>query len=94
MRKNYPLISTEVNDRFQELYYRLVFILGYDDGDGTTTHVGVFDIIETNLRKVIYNIIFQLDSSNENLLLNVNSNPIPLYTVWGKLITINELRRM
>jgi len=95
MRKNYPLISYELNDKFQDLYYKLTYILGYDDQDGNSTYIGAFDIIEQKLRGVIYNAILQLDTSKENLILNINTNePIPLYTEWGRLITINELRRM
>ena len=95
MRKNYPLISAEINDKFQDLYYKLTYILGYDDEEGNTLYQGKFDIIEDSLRNSVYKIIHQLSSDESSLVLNRNTtNEIPLYSTWGRYIIINNLRSM
>ena len=95
MRKNYPLISAEINDIFQELYYNLTFILGYDDPTGATLYEGKFDVIEKSLRESIHKVMHQLNSSGNALVINRNTdNEIPLYTTWGRYIIINNLRSM
>ncbi len=95
MRKNYPLISAEFNDIFQDIYCKLTYILGYDDDTGTTTYSGQFDDIEHKLRESVYIVVNQL--SGDALVLNKNadaSKEIPLYTTWGRQIIINKLRSM
>jgi len=101
MRKNYPVLSEELNDKFQDLYFKLTWILGYDDDEGNTTYVGQFDKIETDLREAIYLALPQINDAKDSLVLNKGleddngeSLEVALYTKWGALIIINELRSM
>jgi len=95
MRPNYPLISFELNDMFQDLYYKLVYILGYDNEENETTYTGKYDKIEINLRESVYKIINQLDSYETSLVLyKGTTQEIPLFSKWNKYIIINELRSL
>ena len=95
MRKNYPVLSEELNDKFQKLYYDLTYILGYDDENGVPTYSGQFDYAEQDLRDAIYLVLPQLNASQDQLILNKGtSNEVELYSLWGKYIVINELRSM
>jgi len=92
MRTNYTLISAELNDKFQDLYYKLTYMLGYSDELGNKIYIGEFNKFETKLRKLNYNTALQLD--NNNLVLDIDNMNIKLYTVWGRHILINKLRSM
>jgi len=95
MRKNYPLLSQELNDTFQDLYYKLTYILGYDDDEGNTTYVGQFDKIETDLREAVHLVLLQLNASKDMLVLNKgNTEEHAVYTMWGAQIIKSELRSM
>ena len=94
MRKNYPLLSKELNDMFQELYYRLVYLLGYDNDQNQRTYTGVYDTIEIQIGELIYNISFQLTPEKDKLIIKnpSDSKPAHVYNEWGNYIVINELR--
>ena len=98
MRKNYPLLSEEMNDKFQDLYYKLTYILGYDDDDinKTTTYKGQFDYVEERIREAVSVLVFQ--TNDNSLILNKGSIdptiPDLEYKTWGEQIVINELRSM
>jgi hypothetical protein len=98
MRKNYPVSSEELNDVFQDLYYKLTYILGYDDDDNATTekpYRGQFDMIEHRIREAVYLILFQENETKDKLILNKGTNnEVALYSVFGKRIIIDELRSM
>jgi len=95
MRTNYPVLSDEFNDKFQDLYYKLTYLLGYDDESGNTTYEGLYDIITLRLN-LIYKSILNLENKNNGTLVFYKDTPqeIPLYSEWGKSIMINTLRSM
>ena len=95
MRPNYPVISAELNDLFQDLYYKLTWILGYDDDNGNTTYQGQFDLIENRLREAIYISLLQLNNTQDSLVFNEGTTyEVEVYSTWGRNIIINELRSM
>jgi len=86
MRKNYPLMSKELNDLFQDLYYKLVYLLGYDNDNNIRTYVGLYDEIEIQITTIINNsILFQLTNNND-------INQPTIYHKFSQLTAINELR--
>ena len=94
MRKNYPLFSKELNDIFQELYYNLVFLLGYDNEQNERTYNGLYDTIERDIG-IMANAIILQESNNTLSYKNESNNiDIPLFSKWGTYIVINELRRL
>lgn len=93
MRTNYPLFSKELNDIFQDLYYKLVYLLGYTDSDAAKSYEGVYDNIELTIYELTNSLILQEDSSNTLIYQTPNGN-IPLYSVWGNYIIMNELRSL
>jgi len=92
MRTNYPLLSKELNDTFQELYYRLVYLLGYTEDDSLKTYQGLYDELEQTIYTLTNNIILQEES--DALVYTSSNGTIPLYDVWGTYIVINELRSL
>ena len=83
MRPNYPLLSEELNDIFQDAYYKLVYILGYDGEDGTLKYLGKYDEFENRIREQIFTIVFDLILGTPHV-----------YPTWGQFIEINNLRRL
>jgi len=95
MRKNYPLLSEELNDMFQDLYFKLTYILGYDDDEGVQTYKGQFDIIEEDLREAIYLVLFQMNNSKDQLVVAKDTAyESAVYSTFGRCIIIKELRSM
>ena len=94
MRKNYPLMSKELNDIFQELYYKLVYLLGYDDDQNVRSYVGVYDTIEETIGTLIYKITFQVTKDKDKLVITnpASNKPAAIYNELGNFIVINELR--
>jgi len=84
MRKNYPLLSQELNDIFEDTYYKLVYIIGYDSEDGKPKFNGKFDIYEEQIKALIITIALQY-LGDENF---------PIYKTWGKHNIRNELRSL
>lgn len=93
MRKNYPLLSQEVNDKFQDLYYKLTYILGYTDENNDKTYIGQFDKIEDSIKVAIQNITLQYVDSDDLVIFN-SINSLQLYSIWGKQMLIHKLRRL
>jgi len=97
MRTNYPLLSKELNDIFQDLYYKLVFLLGYADGDEKKTYQGIYDDLDSKIYTLTNASILQ-DSEGDNPQLVYKApalaSPIPVYSTWGQYIIINDLRRL
>ena len=92
MRTNYPVLSKEVNDMFQDLYYKLVFLLGYAEGDEPKTYQGKYDELESTIQTLTNSIILQ--ETDASLVYQSQAGSIPLYDVWGTYIVINELRSL
>jgi hypothetical protein len=93
MRKNYPLLSQELNDMFQDIYYKLVYLLGYDAADGYT---GLYDEIEDQIAALTPCISLHSNDIGSELELSYpgSLDDYFVYSTWGKLILINELRRL
>lgn len=83
MRKNYPLLSQEINDIFQDVYYKLVYIIGYDDENGDPKYKGKYDEYNERIRRQVYTLIFDL----------LGNTTHQVYRTWGRHIARNELRR-
>lgn len=47
MRKNYPLLSQELNDKILTAYEHLVYLLGFD-AEGEDPYSGVYPLLETS----------------------------------------------
>lgn len=90
MRTNYPIFSKELNDIFQELYYKLNYLLGYVNESYEKTYTGVYDTLETKVRTLTNNNILTLNDSETELEVYSES----VYSYIGKLIVINELRSL
>ena len=84
MRKNYPLLSQEINDIFQDVYYKLVYVIGYDSEDTTQKTYGKYDEYEAIIKEQINTLIFNF----------LNDENQPVYRDWGRHIIRRELRRM
>ena len=91
MRTNYPIFSDEVNDIFQELYYKLVFLLGYTESNEEKIYKGLYDEIDSKIYTLTNSSILQ--EIDDKLVYNTPV-PIPLYSTWGAYIVINELRSL
>ena len=70
MRSNFPVLSEELNDIILEVYSKYVHLLGYDDENGSTTHIGVYDRLDTDGAYIADNYIvvrndFSVGSENE-----------------------------
>ena len=83
MRKNYPVFSKEFNDIFQDLYYKLTYLLGYDDSNGNTTYIGKLDVYESDINTKINTVV---------TILNDDSVTYDKYTLINKAILINKLK--
>jgi len=92
MRTNYPLLSEELNDLFQDLYYKLVYLLGYTLNNSEKTYIGVYDTMEQKIQKVT-NYIMLLENKNRQIILQSPIGEILIYKKWGPLIVLNEMRR-
>lgn len=49
MRTKYITRSYEINDVILEAYEYYVHLIGRDNVDGTTTHSGIYDVIEDSI---------------------------------------------
>jgi len=84
MRKNYPLLSAELNDIFQDVYAKLVYVIGYDSETGKPKFKGQYDLYEERIRIQINSIIFTFISDEQQ----------PVYKTWSRHTVRNELRRL
>jgi len=88
MRTNFPIISDELNDLVQELYYKLTYLLGYVNESYDKTSNGIYDLLETRIRTLVNNTMLTLSANNTTLIMYDSI----LYRQVGRTLTINELR--
>lgn len=69
MRRNYPLISEEINDQILTAYEHYTYLIGYDDENGVTQSTGIYDTMELEYESYARDyLIFR----NDNNLYDVN----------------------
>lgn len=74
MRSNYPLSSLELNDKIFGAYENLIYLLGYENTNGTTVS-GHFDKLDNSASNCFLSGILGLnDFIQDNLNLNNYGN--------------------
>lgn len=90
MRRNYPLISKQINDVILTAYEHYVYLLGYDDENGVTTTSGVYDQLEEEFENYGKEYLIY----NNDTTLEVNNTDTPISYNFDKVnYSLNLLRR-